>query len=103
MTNAHNIYQNRIDMTKDMMDVAKRYEERCAEEMRIKDMQERAKQERKKENNIEEETPKIKQKQSKVEIKWIHTIIENNKTKGKKGDNKKNHDEMQRKYEGTVK
>ena len=69
-------------------------EESCAKDRRMK---------QKKENNIEVDTPKIKQKQSKVEIKWIHTIIENNKTKGKKGDNKKNHDEMQRKYEGTVK
>ena len=80
---SHVIYQNKIVMAKNMMDIAKRYEERCAEEMRIKDMHERARQEQRKENNIEEETPNLI-KQSKVEFKWIHTIIEGQQDKKEK-------------------
>ena len=64
-----------------MQDIAKKkYEERCAKDMRMKDMQERARKEQNKESTIKEETPKIIKK-AEVEIEWIHTIIERQQDK----------------------
>ena len=52
------IYKNRIEMAQDMHDIAKKkYEKSCAKDMRIKDMQERARKEQNKENSIKEVTP----------------------------------------------
>ena len=60
--NQHRIYQNRLDMAKDIQDIAeknRKHEEKCAKDMRIKDMQERARKEQNKESSIKKETPKI--------------------------------------------
>ena len=52
--NQHRIYQNRLDMAKDMIDIAKKkYEESCAKDMRMI---------QNKESSIKEDTPKTIEK-----------------------------------------